>query len=119
VNSASWWASKLGSQQKAPSLPPVSPPPPPRLPPAYQPTPQTAPSLQVTSDNLAEATTLWQGGEASRTETQRCPQCGSDHYFSRSNSGATVTTSGMAAPAPRCYDCGYTAGRPMQGLPPA
>lgn len=113
VNSSSWWASKLGGQPAAqqPTLPPVSPPAPARLSPVPQPTEQSAPNVAVTGENFSELATLWQGGEATRTETARCPQCGGDHFFSRSNTGSRV--------AARCYDCGYTEGRQMQGLPPA
>lgn len=110
--SSSWWSKKLGTPTPTHTqtpLPPVTPPAPPRIPSMPTPTPQSAPNIAVTSDNFQEVATLWQGGEATRTETQRCPNCGGDHYFSRSNTGQTV-------PA-RCYDCGYTHGRPMQGMP--
>lgn len=110
MNSASWWASKLSGQpSQQPSLPPVAAPPPSR--PAPQPYQQPVQNVTVTGDNIAEAAMMWKGGEASRTETSACPQCRGDHYFSRSNTGSRV--------AARCYDCGYTEGRPMQGLPPA
>lgn len=109
--SNSWWSKKLNAPEptQQPTLPPVAPPAPARIPAMPTPTPQSAPNIAVTQENFQEAATLWQGGEATRTETQRCPNCGSDHYFSRSNYGQTV-------PA-RCYDCGYTQGRPMQGMP--
>lgn len=109
MSSSSWWANKMGQQAPAADRPPVSPRPAPALPPYPQPTVQSAPNIAVTQDNIQEAAMLWQGGEASRTETRLCPNCGSDHYFSRANSGRQV-------PA-RCYDCGYTDGRPMQGMP--
>lgn len=112
MNSSSWWAKKLANDQRevAPvSTPPTSAPPPPRVAPVPPMTQQSAPNIQVTGDNFAEASTMWQGGEATRTEVQSCPNCGSHLYFSRSNSGSSV--------APRCYECGFTEGRPMQGVP--
>lgn len=84
-----------------------------------QPTAQSAPNIAVTQDNIGEVAMLWQGGEATRRETGRCPQCGSDLYFSRTNTGGIASSAGMSTPAPRCYECGYTEGRQMQGLPPA
>lgn len=84
--------------------------------PAYQPAPQQK-NVQVTGENVAEVAMTWQGGEGTRRETSNCPNCGSNLYFSRSNTGTTVSISGMATPAPRCYSCGYTDGRQMQGLP--
>lgn len=113
MNNASWWAKKLTNDAPtaAPrqTYPPSQPSPPPRLPAQPPMAPRSAPNVQVTADNLAEAATLWQGGEGTRTETQNCPNCGSNLYFSRTNSGSQV--------APRCYACGYTQGRPMQGVP--
>lgn len=110
--SNTWWTRKLaGDQPSAPpsTLPPTSPKPPARVAPAPRPAQQNMPDVHVTDQNFAEAATLWQGGEAARTETQNCPNCGSNLYFSRSNAGT--------AAAPRCYACGYTQGRPMQGIP--
>ena len=49
------------------------------------------------------------GGVGTRTETEPCPQCGSDLFFHRADTGSK----------PRCYSCGYTQGRPMQGMPPS
>lgn len=111
MSSSSWWAKKL-STEPAPartSTPPVAPPPRPRLAPVPPVTPQSAPDMRVTSENIADAAMLWQGGEATRTEQQNCPNCGSHLYFSRANSGT--------AAASRCYACGFTPGRPMQGIP--
>lgn len=116
-----WWARHLGGQQ-APPPPPqhFQQPPPPQgyapappqgyqqppqgYPPAQQPQqgPQAQPQIQVTPSNFMEAANHWQGGEGVRTETQRCPKCGGDHYFSR----AQQVTRGPA-PAPLCADCGY------------
>lgn len=75
------------------------------------PTQQSAPGVAVTPENFTDVAGLWQGGQGTRTETSRCPACGGDHYFSRRNSGQQV-------PA-HCYSCGYTEGRPMQGIPSA
>lgn len=113
MSAASWWAAKLAAQTptQQPVLPPTSAPAPARLPSIPQPTVQSAPNVAVTGENISEVAMLWTGGEATRTETSRCPNCGGDHFFSRSNAGSMV--------APRCYDCGYTQGRQMQGLPPA
>lgn len=112
MSSNSWWSRKLNAEPAPPAprnTPPVSSPAPPRLPAVPPMTQKSAPNVQVTGDNFAEASTLWQGGEATATEVQNCPNCGSNLYFSRSNSGSRV--------APRCYACGYTDGRPMQGVP--
>lgn len=43
----------------------------------------------------------WEGGEATRTQTERCPQCGGPHYFTH------FRNSRMPAPAPVCMTCGY------------
>jgi hypothetical protein len=75
-------------------------------------------NMQVTGENINQAAGLWQGGQGTKTETSLCPNCGSDLFFSRSNSGSVISQNGMATPAPRCYSCGYTVGREMQGIPP-
>lgn len=107
---SSWWAKKLGTEQPpATSYPRTAPVPPPYVPPRPTPTQQTAPNVAVTNENIAEVAGLWQGGQATKTEVQNCPNCGSNLFFSRSNSGSGV--------APHCYECGYTQGRPMQGMP--
>ena len=105
---ATWWAKKLGTPEAHPGTVPDA-----RTfdrptMPAPQPVP-ALPSMTVTVGNFAEATAAWQGGPAARTESQPCPNCGSNLFFSRSNGGSAV--------APRCYSCGYTQGRPMQGMP--
>lgn len=113
MSSDSWWTRKLvgDAPPVRTSTPPASPPAPVRIPPRPPVTQRSAPNVQVTGENFAEASTLWQGGDGVRTEVQSCPNCGSDLYFSRSNSGSRV--------APRCYACGFTDGRPMQGVPSA
>lgn len=66
MSSASWWAAKLGgSQAPRQSVPPTQP--------APQPAPPQAPV---------------------RSE-ERCPQCGSVNYFTKSQ-------------RPRCFDCAYS-----------
>jgi len=123
MSSADWYARKLAGRQPArTSTPPQSPPAPVRIPsvPTHDHTAQ--PEVKVTTENLAEAAALWQGGQGTKTEQQLCPHCGSNLYFSRSNgtgesggSGARIVTqSGMASVAPRCFSCGYTSAMPMQ-----
>ena len=120
ADSSGWWASKLGHAPQQPNMrqQPVAYPPQgyPQAPPGYPPAPQQGyppqgypqqqqidtSQIQVTPENLAELTKLWQGGEATKTETTPCPKCGSPHYFSRSN-----RVSRLPAPAPTCYTCGY------------
>ena len=65
------------------------------------PMPPQAPVITSIHD-VPGAMGMWQGGEGVRTETNRCPGCGGDHYFSRSKK-----TSRGPAPAPLCYDCGF------------
>lgn len=76
--------------------------------------PNRAPGEQIT---MGEALRLWRGGEAHRKEgTQHCPECGSPRVFSRRGAGTTVATErGIAAPAPRCFECGWN-GVYSQGL---
>lgn len=123
MSSSSWWARKLGTEPQQPA-PQWSPAPVQTVPghaasypatgPAYQgPPPMGAQTqhIQVTKDNVVALTGLWQGGQGTKTETQRCPQCGSSDYFSRANvSGSKMvnTNSGtMAHAAPHCFDCGH------------
>lgn len=80
---------------------------------------RTTPNVTVTPENFAEASTHWQGGDASRQEAMDCPNCGSNLFFSRGNTGNVMSPRGMAQPAPRCYSCGFSPGREMQGEPPA
>jgi hypothetical protein len=112
-----WWSKKLNTPRHDP--PPASRPPDRVLPAMPPPQQRVTPSVTVTPDNFAEASTHWQGGDATRTEHGSCPNCGSDLYFSRANAGTLISQNGQAAPAPRCYACGFTPGREMQGVPPA
>jgi len=112
-----WWSRKLNAPKQEP---PTATRPPDRILPAMPPPAQRmTPQMTVTPDNFAEASTHWQGGDAARQEAQNCPNCGSNLFFSRANAGTLYSQSGMAAPAPRCYACGFTPGREMQGVPPA
>lgn len=114
-----WWSRNLGGQQSAPQRPVGPPqqyqPPMHQVPPQYpqgapqqpqypqQPQQQFNPSqIKVTGQNLYEAAQYWQGGEATRTETNPCPRCGSPHFFSRAKN-----VSRGPAPAPTCYTCGF------------
>lgn len=69
--------------------------------------------IQVTNENVAEVAGLWQGGEGTKKETTRCPECHRNSFFSRSNAPGVinVNTGQMVKPNPQCMDCGY-AGRP-------
>lgn len=114
-----WWSKKLAGETPAPqrtyTTPPTSPPL--RIPQQQQaPAPQQyngrqelldpnrAPTEQIT---MGEAIHLWKGGEAMRKEgNSTCPECGSIYVFSRTGRGAGTMVNG-AAPAPRCYECGW------------
>jgi len=116
MSSADWWARKLAAQGRPATAPPQAPTQQPSYP-HTGPTPPPAPlphgaqqEIVVTKDNLVEAAAQWKGGEATRKETQHCPDCGSNNFFSNSSSGpgSRVFTQGGAMPvAPRCFDCGY------------
>jgi predicted RNA-binding Zn-ribbon protein involved in translation (DUF1610 family) len=104
-----WWARKLGRQDAPPPTPQAR-----NLPPGYQPQPQYPQQVpqqpqqfdpnqvRVTTENLFAMAGQWQGGPAHRTETQPCPQCGGNQFFSRATG-----MSRLPAPAPHCYNCGY------------
>lgn len=63
-----------------------------------------SPDTQI---SMGQAIRTWKGGEAHRREgNMRCPDCGSNHVFSRTGKGANSMING-AAPAPRCYECGW------------
>ena len=113
-----WWARRMAPED-APrtGYPQTAPTPRPALPPLPVRAPETSPDIQVTASNLHQTATMWAGGEGTQTETQSCPQCRSDLYFSRANTAAVMTTRGSVSPSPRCYSCGYTQARPNQGMP--
>lgn len=114
-NDAGWWSRKLGTpqQQQTPIYPQQQYPQQYQQQPVHPQAPQAQPQQQirVTPENLYDAAMMWQGGEATRTETNLCPKCGSNHYFSRSQS-----VSRGPAPAPVCYTCGFN-GMFTQGDP--
>ena len=113
-----WWSRKLNTTPRQ-DPPPATRPPDRVLPAMPPPAQRVTPQMTVTGENFAEASTHWQGGDAARTEHGMCPNCGSDLYVSRANAGTLISQNGQAAPAPRCYACGFTPGREMQGVPPA
>lgn len=120
MSNADWYARRLGqpAPQQRGSTPPAAPPAQ-----RYQAPAAPRPDVQVTAANVAEAAALWQGGEGIRTETENCPQCGSDLYFSRANGtgeaggsgGRVYTQAGIATVAARCFSCGFSPTMPMQG----
>lgn len=123
MSNADWYARRLG--QPAPpqrsATPPASPPAPYRVPPVPQHSREQQPEVKVTTENLAEAASLWHGGQGT-ADASGCPNCNSPLFFSRSNgtseaggSGARlVTQNGIATVAPRCFACGYSPATPMQ-----
>jgi hypothetical protein len=63
-------------------------------------------------ENLWEMAGYWvHGGPAHKIDREPCPQCGSNHFYSRTNGKAQRGP----APAPHCFDCGYN-GMFDQGL---
>jgi predicted RNA-binding Zn-ribbon protein involved in translation (DUF1610 family) len=60
------------------------------------------PGLPVTLENLYEMAGHWHGGKAHQVDTQPCPNCGSNQFFSRSQGIRRGPP-----PAPHCYNCGY------------
>ena len=105
-----WWGKQLGqppAPRQTPVYAPQTPSQAPQVPqyPQQQFQPQTAARGHgITPENFMEAASAWQGGKGVKTETQPCPQCGGDHYFSRKPEGP----SRLPPPAPMCADCGYT-----------
>ena len=114
--SSDWFARKLAGGRPAPPQHvqpsyPQGPPPPTYIPPVPQ-----SQQPQVTKDNIAEVAGLWKGGEGTRKETTKCPNCGGDAFFSIQNApGSRIATqNGMASAAPRCFECGYTTRHGLQ-----
>lgn len=56
--------------------------------------------------HFMDAAMRWRGGKGTKTETGRCPECGSANFFSRKE-GTKMTANGPVAPAPQCFDCGF------------
>jgi hypothetical protein len=105
--SSDWWSRRLTSTSPAPqtrtSVPATTP--------AIKFPIQNQPSINIpqqqteTPATMGEAIRVWKGGEAMRKEgNMRCPDCGSQHVFTRVGSGTTVNG---AQPAPRCFECGW------------
>lgn len=118
-----WWSRKLNGSQTQPtqrtSLPTTTPPIRIGVQVPQQPQPQQqqpAPRQQVLDESRApneeirmgDAIRMWRGGEAARKEGDMyCPDCGSQHVFSRVAKGNNTMVQGKA-PAPRCFECGWT-----------
>lgn len=125
TDTAGWY------QRKMASLRGVAPSPPQRAPYQQQQSPQfqQVPSVQrqgpqqyqpqqpqqqeaVTIANLWGAMNVWHGGKAHQIDSQPCPECGSNQYYSRTNGPRRGPP-----PAPHCYNCGYNGGLFDQGDP--
>ena len=83
MNSADWWAAKLGNQQ-----------------PVQQGRPDPTPPMPSSQRPLAPMPSFQPQAQASERaqsakQTATCPDCGSVNYMAVANA------------APRCYDCGY------------
>jgi len=108
-----WWSKKLAGERPTPPRPAL---PPTEVPIRFPQAPQHQQGQQRTarSDEGPEPETLSEflrsnrtkGGEATRKENMTCPDCGSPYVFSRTGRGSGTTING-AAPAPRCYECGW------------
>lgn len=123
-----WWSRKLSNPQPTVQQRPVSSPPsgaPVRVGhqvnfPSTQPVPQAEkvldeqlpPNAEI---HMSDAIRMWKGGEAARKEgNMYCPECGSQHVFSRTARGGNTLIQGKS-PAPRCFECGWT-GLYTQGM---
>lgn len=82
MSSANWWADKLNGNQGQQFRPDPSPP----MPPSQLPM-MPMPTLQQPSPA---------GRAQSASQTQTCPECGSNNFMSPDRNTA-----------PRCFDCGY------------
>lgn len=106
--SSDWWSKRLTSNTPPStttrtSVPPTSPAI--RFPTPQQPTQTPVTQTPNTELTMGEAIRVWKGGEAMRKEgNMRCPECGSQHVFTRVGSGTTINGS---QPAPRCFECGW------------
>lgn len=102
-----WWSKKLKGEKPSPQ--PMYP-----NPAAYSNRPVQQPQQVLQQElppteqlSMGQAIRMWKGGEAHRREGgMRCPECGSQHVFSRTGKGANSMING-AAPAPRCFECGW------------
>jgi hypothetical protein len=120
-DSASWYQRKMASLRGGQAAPPV---PQQRIQqyaqPQYPQQPQARPQVQqyqaqslppVTMDNLYQAMGHWRGGKAHQIDSEPCPECGSNQYYSRTDGKRRGPP-----PAPHCYNCGYN-GMFQQGDP--
>lgn len=109
-----WWSKKLAGEKPTPERQrfthPVT-----SVPINTIPTQQAAPIQQGVMPQQEEAPESFsealrrgvtKGGEATRREVSTCPACGGSYVFSRTKSGGGTLVGG-AAPAPRCYTCGW------------
>lgn len=115
--SSDWWSRKLSGNPAPPptrSVPPTSPPirigqqaQYPQQPAQTRDNrlldPERAPTEEI---RMGDAIRMWRGGEAHRKEgDMHCPECGSQHVFSRRSGNTSIQGK---APAPRCFECGWT-----------
>lgn len=123
-SSSDWWARKLGREPRRPepggwghTQGPSGPPP------AQQPPPWPAaggdgggppPTWVIDQNGDKKLNTMaWQGGRATKTETMRCPNCGSSNFFSRTQGhqgermGIVNQHGQHCPPAPQCAECAY------------
>lgn len=115
--SSDWWSRKLsGNPAPTPprSVPPTTPPIRIGQQVQYQNAPAHShdsrlldPTRGATEEiRMGDAIRLWKGGEAARKEgDMRCPECGSQHVFSRRTNNTSIQGK---PPAPRCFECGWT-----------
>ena len=103
-----WWEKKLKGEKPTPQ--PIYP-----NPVTYSNRPVQTIETQTVQHNLppntqlttGQAIRMWKGGEAHQREgNMRCPECGSRNVFSRVGKGSNSMVNG-AAPAPRCFECGW------------
>ena len=116
-----WYARRLArhrTEQGQPMVPyarqaPLQQPP---QPPQHVPFQQAAqeyfepPKGATTVDNLYQMMGRWKGGKAHKIDSEPCPECGSNQYFSRTDGHRRGPP-----PAPHCYNCGFN-GLFTQGL---
>lgn len=118
----SWWARKLGrapANSPQPRYEGPSGPPAPFVAPAFNRPPNVAeggpPQAWVIDGNGEKRLNVgaWQGGAGTKTEHLTCPNCGSSHYFSRTNAegggraGIINKNGDFCPPAPQCANCSY------------
>jgi predicted RNA-binding Zn-ribbon protein involved in translation (DUF1610 family) len=117
--SDSWYARRLGRQpqQQAPVQQRVMPQQQQQYHNPYQTYPgqqqlpqQPPPPGSVTHENFMQMAAQWHGGPAMKADPYNCPECGSPRFYSRAK-----TVSRGPAPAPHCFDCGYSGGLFSQG----